>query len=92
MKKRPLQGKKEIKRTPQPKKAPKSLEFSESSKKEIRSKLLELLIDSNEEEEECLPLLEVKEEVQSFFDLRKDSESLTIKKKGRKCSFCEVTL
>ena len=36
------------------------------------------------EEEKGLPLLEVKEEVQSFFDLRKDSENLTVKKKVKR--------
>ena len=41
------------------------------------------------EEEKGLPLLEVKEEVQSFFDLRKDSENLTVKKKVKRVIFYE---
>ena len=78
---------KKVKRTSQIKNLPKSSEFIESSKEEIRLKLLELLIDSSNDEEEGLPLLRQKEEVQSFFDLRKDSENLTIKKKVGKVVF-----
>ena len=56
-----------------PEKAPKSPEFIDSWQED--------------EKEERLPLLGVKEEVQSFFDLRKDSENLTIKKKVEKVVF-----
>ena len=73
---------KKVKKTPQPKKAPKSPQF---------------ITDSNEEEEEGLPkddkgkkippLLGVKEEGQSFFDLQKDSKNLTIEKKVEKVVF-----
>ena len=71
---------KKVKKTPQPKKAPKLPEF----------------IDSSEEEEEGLPkdnkgkkippLLWVRE-VQSFFDLPKDSKNLTITKKVERVVF-----
>ena len=67
--------KKKVKKTSQPRKAPKSPKLIES----ITSKLFELLIDSSEEEDEGLPLMEAKEEVQSFFDFRKDIENLVIK-------------
>ena len=75
--------KKKVKKTSQPKKAPKSSKPIES----ITSKLFELLIDSSEEEDEGLPLMEVKEEVQSFFDFRKDIENLVIKKKVKRVVF-----
>ena len=67
--------KKKVKKTSQPRKAPKSPKLIES----ITSKLFELLIDSSEEEDEGLPLMETKEEVQSFFDFWKDIENLVIK-------------
>ena len=76
---------KKVKKTSQPKKSPKSPKF----------------IDSSEKEEECLPqddkgkkmppLLGVKEEAQSFFDLQRKSKNLTFEKKIRKRwkgSFC----
>ena len=65
--------KKPATQTIHPEKAPKSPEFFDSWKED--------------EKEERLPLLWVKEEVQSFFDLRKDSENLTIKKKVEKVVF-----
>ena len=80
MKKRRLQKQKKVKKASRPKKAPKSPEF----------------IDSGEEEEgllqddkgEKIPsLLGVKKEVQSFFDLRKDSKNLTLEKKVEKVAF-----
>ena len=37
--------------------------------------------------EKMLPLLGVKEEVQSFFDLQKESKNLTIEKKVEKVVF-----
>ena len=71
---------KKVKKISQPKKAPKSPEFIDSSK---------------EGEEEGPPkknkggknLLGVKEEVQSFFDFQKDSKNLTIEKKVEKVVF-----
>ena len=62
---------KKVKTTSEPKKAPKSPEF----------------IYSSEEEEEELPLLGMKEEVQSFFNLQKESKNLTIEKKVEKVVF-----
>ena len=49
-----------MEKTSRPQKGPKSPKRIESSKEEITSKLLELLIVSSEEEEEGLSLLEVK--------------------------------
>ena len=72
---------KKVEKTSRHKKAPKSPEF----------------IDSSEENEEGLPqddkekkmssLLGVKEEIQSFFDLQKDSKNLAIEKKVEKAVF-----
>ena len=79
---------KKLKKTSQSKKAPKSPEFIDSDEEE------EEVEEEEEEEEEGLdkkkkmsPLLGVKEEAQSFFDLWKDSKNLTIKKEVKRVVF-----
>ena len=75
---------KKVKKTPQPKKAPKSPEFIETND------------PSNEEQEgppkkdkgkKIPPLLRVKEEAQGFLDLWKESKKLRIKKKVERIVF-----
>ena len=65
---------KKVKKTSQPKKAPKSLEFVDTDSDDT----------GNDKE---LPLLGTKEEAQSFFDLHKKSKNLTIEKKVEKVVF-----
>ena len=65
---------KKVKQTPQPKKALKSPEFVDT--------------DSDDtDDEQGPPLLGMKEEAQSFFDLQKESKNLTIEKKVEKVVF-----
>ena len=71
---------KKVKKTSQPKKAPKSSEFIESEEEEER-------LPKEDKGKKMSPLLGVKEKVQSFFDLQKDSKTLTIKKKVEKVVF-----
>ena len=80
---RPNNGKagKKVKKTPQPKKAPKSPEFIDSSEEEEEG------LPKDNKWEKIPPLLGVKEEVQSFFDLQKDNKILTIKKKVERVVF-----
>ena len=82
MEKRSLQKQeKKVKKTTQPKKAPKSPEFIDSSEEEEEG------LPKDNKWEKIPPLLGVKEEVQSFFDLRKDSKNLTIEKKVERVVF-----
>ena len=69
---------KKIKKASQPKKAPKSPEFIDSSEEEGEGS------PQDDKEKKILPLLGVKEEVQSFYDLQKNSKNLTIEKKVEK--------
>ena len=72
---------KKFKKILQPIKVPKSPEFIDSSEEEEEG-------PPKEDEEEKMPLLlGVKEEVQSFLDLQKDSKNLTIEKKMEKTVF-----
>ena len=80
--KKPLQRQeKKVNKTSQTKKAPKSPEFIDSSEEE------EERLPQDDKERKIPPLLGVKEEVESFFDLQKDSKHLTIKKKLAKVVF-----
>ena len=63
------------------KKAPKSPEFIDSSKEEEEEPT------KDNKGKKMPPLLGVKEEVQSFFNLQKDSKNLTIKIKVEKVVF-----
>ena len=63
------------------KKAPKSPEFVDSSKEEVEEPT------KDNKGKKMPPLLGVKEEVQSFFNLQKDSKNLTIKIKVEKVVF-----
>ena len=85
---RPSDGKKvaakagqKVKKASQSKKAPKSPEFIDSSEEEEEGS------PKDDKEKKILPLLGVKEEVQSFFDPRKESKNLTFKKKVEKVVF-----
>ena len=71
---------KKVKKTTQPKKAPKSPEFIESEAEEERS-------PKDDKGEKTPSLLGMKEESQSFFDIQKDSKNLTIEKKMKKVVF-----
>ena len=73
-------ARKKVKKTPQPRKAPKSPEFIDSSKEEEGP-------PKDNKGKKIPPLLGVKKEVQSFFDLRKDSKNLTVKKKVERVVF-----
>ena len=78
MEKRLLQGQeKKVKKTSHPKKAPKSPEFIDSSKKE----------EELPKDDIGPPLLGVKEKAQSFFDLPKDSKNFAIEKKVERVDF-----
>ena len=72
---------KKVKKTPQPRKAPKLPEFIDSSEEEEKG------LPKDNKGEKIPPLLGVKEELQSFFDLQKDSENLTNKKKVERLVF-----
>ena len=72
---------KKVKKIPQPRKAPKSPEFIDSSEEEEEG------LPKDNKWEKIPPLLGVKEEVQSFFDLQKDSKDLTIEKKVERVVF-----
>ena len=75
MEKRLLQKhEKTVRKTPRPKKEPKSLDDEE-------------VPQDDKEKNKIPPLLGVKEEVQSFFDLQKDSKNLTIEKKVERVVF-----
>ena len=69
-----------VKNTPPPKKAPKSPEFIDSSEEEEGP-------SQDNKGEKIPPLLGMKEEVQGFLDLRKESKKLTIKKKVQRVVF-----
>ena len=71
---------KKVKKASQLKKAPKSPEFIDSSKEEEGP-------SQDDKGKKKSPLLWVKEEVKSFFDLQKDSKNLTIEKKVEKVVF-----
>ena len=74
VKKNTTKAGKKVKKTPQPKKAPKSPEFVDT--------------DSDDtDDEQGPPFLGMKEEAQSFFDLQKESKNLTIEKKMEKTVF-----
>ena len=73
--------KKKVKKTSQPKKAPKSPEFNDSSEEEEEGP------PKNNKRKKMLPLLGVKEEVQNFFGLQEEKNNLTIKKKVEKVVF-----
>ena len=72
---------KKVKKALQPKKAPKSPEFIDSSEEEEEG------LPKDNKEKKIRPLLGVKEEVQSFFDPRKESKNLTFKKMVEKVAF-----
>ena len=85
---RPSDGKKaatkagkKVKKTSQSKKARKSPKFIASSGEEEEGP------PKDDKEKKIPPLLGVKEEAQSFFDLRKGSKNLTIEKKAKKGVF-----
>ena len=73
---------KKVKKTSQPKYEPKSPEFIDSSEEEEEEGL-----PKDDKGEKMSPLLGVKEEVQSFFDLLEDSKNLTIEKKVERVVF-----
>ena len=72
---------KKVKKTPQPKKVPKSLEFVDTDSDDTDDE------QGPPQDDKKPPLLGMKEEVQSFFDLQKESKNLTIKKKVEKAVF-----
>ena len=85
MEKRPPQSqKKKLKRPHRLKKAPKSPEFIDSSNEEEEGPPKD---PRTKKRGKMPPLLGVKEEVQSFLDLQKDSKNLTINKKVEKVVF-----
>ena len=71
---------KKVKKTSQPKKTPKSAEFIDSSGKEEGT-------SQDDKRKKIPPLLRVKEEAQSFFDLQKENKNLAIEKKVEKVVF-----
>ena len=71
VKKTTTKTRKKVKKTLQPKKAPKSPEFVDTDS------------DETDDDKEP-PLLGMKEKAQSFFDLQKECKNLTIKKKVEK--------
>ena len=73
---------KKVKKTPRPKKAPKSPGFTDPSKKEEEEGP-----PKDNKRKKIPPLLGVKEEARSFFDLQKKSKNLTIEKKVEKVVF-----
>ena len=79
MEKRPLQRQEK-----KVKKAPKSPEFIESSEEE------EEKLPKDDKRKKIPPLLGVKEEAQSFFDLQKESKNFAIEKKVEKVVFMVV--
>ena len=72
---------KKVKKTSQPKKALKSPEFIDSGEEEEEG------LSQDDKEKNMPPLLGVKEEAQSFFDLQKESKNSTIEKKVEKAVF-----
>ena len=72
---------KKVEKTSRHKKAPKSPEFIDSSEENEEG------LSQDDKEKKMSPLLGVKKEIQSFFDLQKDSKNLTIEKKVEKTVF-----
>ena len=72
---------KKVKKTSQPKKAPKSPEFIDPSEE------VEEEPTQDDKEKKIPPLLGLKEEAQGLFDLRKESKNLTFEKKVEKVAF-----
>ena len=72
---------KKVKKTSQTKKAPKLPEFIDSSEESEEGP------PQDDKEKKIPPLLGVKEEAQSLFDLQKESKNLTIEKKVEKAVF-----
>ena len=84
-KKTATKAEKKVKKTLQPKKASKSPEFVDTDPDDTDDEQKPTVKKSNDYKEP--PLLGVKEEVQSFFDLQKESENLAIEKKVEKVVF-----
>ena len=76
-----IRAEKKVKKTSQPKKAPKSHEFIDLSEEGEDGP------PKNDKGKKMLPLLGVKEEIPSLFDLQKDSKDLAIEKKLEKVVF-----
>ena len=74
-----------MRKTPQSKTSPTSPEFIDTDSDDTVDEQAPTVKKSNDYKE--APLLGVKEEVQSFFDLQNESKNLTIKKKVEKVVF-----
>ena len=79
-KKTAARTRKKVKKTPQPKKGPKSTKFINSSKEEEGP-------PRDDKEKKTPPLLGLKEEAQGLIELRKESKKLTFEKKVEKVVF-----